>query len=256
MTLHALKSGPTALYGQLASIFRSQILTGSWHNGTELPTIDELCERYGVSRITVRQAIQMLVEEGLLVSGRGRRTMVSAPRTPVAVDQFKNTIDAISSTEPDHQIILLERKDRVTLPPEACFLGTPAKTYSRFKKIHKSAGAPYCVMEIYVAQTIADRLPKKIEARKELAPLLAKYAKPKLVSGRERITVAAADYEEARYLEYPMAGPVAKITRIMCNAKDEAVYVGYFTYRGDRFGIERNMAPYVRQPWNSLRSFR
>jgi GntR family transcriptional regulator len=254
--LHALKSGPTALYGQLASIFRSQILGGAWQTGTELPTIDELCDRYGVSRITVRQAIQILVEEGLLISGRGRRTTVSAQRTSGLTDNFKNTVDAITSTEPDHEIVVLERKDRIKISPDAVFLGTPAKAYARFNKIHRSAGAPYAVMEIYIAQPIADRFPKKIETRKELAPLLTQYAKPKLVSGRERITIAAADYEEARHLEYPMAGPVAKITRIMCNAKDEAVYVGHFTYRGDRFGIERSMAAYVRQPWNSLRSFR
>lgn len=251
-----LKAGPTALYGQLASIMRSQILGGSWGPETNLPTIEELCERYGVSRITVRQAIQVLADEGLLISGgRGKRVTV-APQPPTSTTEtFQSTIDSIVSNEADHEIVLLERLDGVVLSPQAFFMGTPAPAYAMFKKIHKSDGLPYGAMTIYIAQSIVDQFPKGIEAREELAPLLTTYAKPKVASGRERIIVAAADYDEARLLEYPMAAPVAKITRIMCNTKDVAVYIGHFTYRGDRFGIEREPAAYVKRSWNGLRTF-
>lgn len=251
-----LKGGPTALYGQLASIMRSQILAGRWGPETKLPTIRELCERYLVSRITVRQAIQILADEGLLISGgRGKRVMVAPQRAGSIGHGFQSTIDSIVSNEADHEIVLLKRVDGVALPPDAFFFGAPAPSYTSFKKVHKADGIPYGAMTIYVAQTIVDQFPPGIEGREELAPLLTTYAKPPVASGRERIMVAAADYDEAQLLEYPMAAPVATIVRIMCNTKGVAIYVGQFTYRGDRFGIEREPAAYVKRSWSGLRTF-
>lgn len=251
-----LISGQTTLYGQLASILRSQILGGSLGPETNIPTIDELCDRYGVSRITVRQAIQMLADEGLLINGgRGKRVMVAPKPSRSAEESFQNTIEAIKSNEPDHEIVLLQRIDHVVLQAEAFFMGAPDCAYAMFKKIHKFNDLPYAAMNIYIAQKIVDQFPPGIEARQELAPLLTNYARPKVASGRERIVVAAADYEEARLLKYPMAAPVAKVTRIMCNTKGVAVYFGQFTYRGDRFGVERELGPYVKQSWNGLRNF-
>lgn len=248
---HMLRASPTALYAQLASVLRSQIQDGLWRPNDELPAIHELCDRYGVSKITVSKTIQLLVEEGLLLGGRGKRITVSARLPSVAADRFGHVLDGVRSTEPDYRIILLERDEKATLPQGACFTGTPVESYTRFKKVHLSGGMPYSLMNIYIAQTIAGHFPKDIERQKKLIPFVKKYAKPKLVAGQERITVAAADYEEAKLLDYPMASPVAKVNRVVCNMNDEAVYVGFFTYRSDRFGVEQDIALNKNPPENA-----
>lgn len=72
--------GPLALYYQIAREMRRSIEGGELAPGTSLPSERELCEIYGVSRPTVRQATQELLNEGLLERRRGVGTYVAQPR--------------------------------------------------------------------------------------------------------------------------------------------------------------------------------
>ena len=56
------------LYVQLEMLLRDKIDARAWRNGEAIPSEAELCERYGVSRGTVRRAIQALVQEGYLIT--------------------------------------------------------------------------------------------------------------------------------------------------------------------------------------------
>ena len=71
---------PLPLYSQLMDILKNGIETGEYSPGDKIPTEKELQENYGVSRITVRKAIEGLVFEGLLVKRRGIGTIVSRKR--------------------------------------------------------------------------------------------------------------------------------------------------------------------------------
>ena len=82
-------SGPNrsrivALYAQLTAHFRERILDGTYRAGSRLPTELELAEQFGVSRGTVRQAMQTLVNEGLIerIAGSGTFVRPSAVSMP------------------------------------------------------------------------------------------------------------------------------------------------------------------------------
>jgi DNA-binding GntR family transcriptional regulator len=66
------------LYYQLENLLREKIVSGELEPGDKLPTELELIEQYGVSRITVRQALQALADEGLIERKQGRGTVVTA----------------------------------------------------------------------------------------------------------------------------------------------------------------------------------
>jgi len=72
--------GGFALYRQIKQDLTGRIERGELSPGDALPSERELCERYGVSRPTIRQATQDLVREGLLVVRRGVGTFVAEPR--------------------------------------------------------------------------------------------------------------------------------------------------------------------------------
>ncbi|MYW00831.1 GntR family transcriptional regulator [Streptomyces sp. SID3343] len=76
---------PDALYQQLASAIRSDIRSGEYSPGSLLPSESALCERYGVSRPTVRQALAALRSEGLVIVQRGKGSFVRAAAGPPAV---------------------------------------------------------------------------------------------------------------------------------------------------------------------------
>ena len=67
------------LYQQIYEILRAELARGMWQPGDLLPTETDLVERFGVSRIIVRQALDMLVQDGLIYRQRGKGTFVSHP---------------------------------------------------------------------------------------------------------------------------------------------------------------------------------
>lgn len=75
-----LKSEPVPLYYQLNEVLRTQIQSGELAAGQSIPSERELCEQFGVSRATVRKALDALVQEGLLVREHGRGTFVAQPK--------------------------------------------------------------------------------------------------------------------------------------------------------------------------------
>lgn len=69
------------LYMQVASILKDEIVNGIHPVGSLLPTEDSLCERFSVSRYTVREALRLLRDDNLVSSRRGAGTIVVPPST-------------------------------------------------------------------------------------------------------------------------------------------------------------------------------
>ena len=67
------------LYEQLRKALLEAITSGKLPAGTKLPTEEELCAQFGISRPVARQAYNMLIEEGFVERMRGRGTFVRSP---------------------------------------------------------------------------------------------------------------------------------------------------------------------------------
>lgn len=74
------RGSPVPFYFQLAELIEEEIVTGRWEPGTRVPSENELCTRYGLSRTTIRQALARLEQEGLVSREKGRGTFVSDSR--------------------------------------------------------------------------------------------------------------------------------------------------------------------------------
>jgi GntR family transcriptional regulator len=74
------RNSPVPLYHQLKELLSERINNGEWQVDDMLPTEEQLTERYGLSRTTVRQALRELELEGLISRYRGRGTFVSRPK--------------------------------------------------------------------------------------------------------------------------------------------------------------------------------
>ncbi|MCK4392207.1 GntR family transcriptional regulator [Candidatus Bipolaricaulota bacterium] len=74
------EQSPVPLYHQLRELLLEKIKSGEWTPGTCLPTEDEFCEMYQISKTTVRQALNSLAIEGWLRRKQGRGTYVAEPR--------------------------------------------------------------------------------------------------------------------------------------------------------------------------------
>ena len=72
-------AGGAPLYVQVSRALKEEIVSGAWPVGSLLPTEDELCARFAVSRYTVREALRRLREDGLVSSRQGAGTVVMPP---------------------------------------------------------------------------------------------------------------------------------------------------------------------------------
>jgi DNA-binding GntR family transcriptional regulator len=80
-------------YSQLANILRHSMATGNLRPGDQLPSEAQLCERYDVSPMTVRRAINLLVDQGFVVAEQGRGTFVKPVAMGAATFQLKDLHD-------------------------------------------------------------------------------------------------------------------------------------------------------------------
>ncbi len=90
------------LYVQMYSIIKEKIVQREWPNGSQIPTEDELCESYDVSKATVRMAVSELVRSGYLRKQQGKGTFVTyalqdlgvAMKTKLTEDMFGEGVSA------------------------------------------------------------------------------------------------------------------------------------------------------------------
>src|SRR5258708_26620520 len=81
------------LYRQVVRALKDEIVTGVHPVGSQLPTEEELCERFSVSRYTVREALRRLREDNLVSSRQGAGTIVVPPRP---ADSFVHEVMSIN----------------------------------------------------------------------------------------------------------------------------------------------------------------
>lgn len=73
--------GPVTPYRQLAAILKARIARGDWAEGRPIASETRLVQEYGIARTTVRRALDVLVEDGVVWKVQGRGTYVGQPPT-------------------------------------------------------------------------------------------------------------------------------------------------------------------------------
>ncbi len=223
-----------SLYLKVANILRSRILKGDWRKGDRLPNILVLCEEFNVGRITVRQALKLLAEEGLIDSRRGRGTFVAAGQTNANPKQA--IIDDLK--EAAQNIKILEISDARPLPDNLLGIYESNGNYVRIRKLRYHKKTPYCVMDIYVTEDLFRQFPKDALSKQTVASLVHQYSKDPITSAKQILGINIADYETADLLDCQMSAPVAEFDRYFINAHNQLISRGHYLYRGDLFYME------------------
>jgi GntR family transcriptional regulator len=243
MNAAVLQSGPVTLYAQLANILRDRIVSGAWKPGEEVPTLDELAQEFSVARVTVRQAVQRLAEEGMLSSQRGRRTYVTFEPPPVSDSSpLYSSIGEAGSEGGSLSIKIISKTEVAGLPAYFAGPGIADARYMRVRKIERQSGIPYAVSDNFIALKIFQRIPANAERTIKLSRLVRDHARPRLVRGTERITVSTLNLEEATHLQAPLGSPAARVTRVFLGPKNLVAYFSQVAYRSERFAIERDIS--------------
>lgn len=230
-----LQSGSTPLYQQLASKLRKQIAAGIFRPGDRLPSEEALCDEYSVSRITVRAALDQLVDAGLLWRKRGKGTFVSTRQVDHELIHLTDFVEdmAASGLHPSSCITYLGEEtvnDQV-----AEILGIP-RTMSvvRLDRLRSADGSPIAFDVTYLPLKYGRLLDKeRLETETIYQQLETQYGIP-VVSGTFVIEASSADRDLSRHLAIDEGDPVLVINRTSFTEPSDPIYFQIRSYRADR----------------------
>jgi GntR family frlABCD operon transcriptional regulator len=124
--MHLIPESYMTLYEQMMQHLRVAIRTGQYVPGQRLPSDSELCQQFGVSRITSRRAVQELVNEGILERKQGKGTFVSYPKIAIRVMALDGFQGFSKMRDGDSKVRVLRKEQRGATNKEAAMLNIHA----------------------------------------------------------------------------------------------------------------------------------
>jgi GntR family transcriptional regulator len=199
--------------------------------GSPAPSERELVHRFGVARMTVRQAMDALVVEGLLERIPGRGTFVARPRraasrlTSFGEEMQRRGLLAESQT-------LLARREQAGPGVARALNLTEGDAVIHWRRLRRADGAPMCIEDAYLNEVL---IPGFLQAGMPTSlydALASRGLRP--TWAEDSINADAAGEEEASLLEIEPGTPVLRHSR-RALVGEKAVEVSRSVYRSDRF---------------------
>jgi GntR family transcriptional regulator len=222
------RAGGTFRYLTIATDLREQISTGELPAGQLLPSESDLGVRYGVSRVTVRKALEALRDDSLIDSRQGFGWFV-------ATDPLRQTLGRLGTLEaqlaasgvtPERKI--LEFGFVAATKHVREILG--ATTVLRVSRVNLADGAPFARVTVWVPEDLAGELSRKAVERSSFYENL-----PIVVGGAtQTIGAAAAGEHDASLLGVPVGSPVLRCERVTHSVDGRAVLLSEFVFPAHR----------------------
>ncbi|KAF3469856.1 GntR family transcriptional regulator [Streptomyces sp. Tu 3180] len=230
------RSSPVPLYFQLSQQLEAAIEHGTLTPGSLLGNEIELAARLGLSRPTVRQAIQSLVDKGLLVRRRGVGTQVvhSQVKRPLELSSLYDDLEA-AGQRPATKVLV---NTVVAAPGEvAAALGVAeGGEVHRIERLRLAHGEPMAYLCNYLPPGLLDLETGQLEATGLYR--LMRAAGITLHSARQTIGARAATADEAERLGEQTGAPLLTMQRVTFDDTGRAVEFGTHTYRPSRYSFE------------------
>lgn len=230
------------IYLRLAATLRERIVTGELASGDALPSERDLCDILGASRVTVRRAIEVLIDEGLIVRRQGSGTYV-APRIEAPNSYLSSFSEDAKARGQKAETIWMMKTSAAATPEEAGTLElSPGAQVVRLGRVRLAGGAPLAIENAIVPAEFLpdlDRLGDSLYAALSLGGF-------RPVSGTQRIRASLATSTEAGLLSMAENAEVLRIERLTRLGDGRPVEFTRSAYRGDRYDFVSELrGPYA-----------
>ena len=218
----------TIRYHQIAEELRARVSSGEYAAGRLLPSESDLSAEFSVSRVTVRKALELLRDEGLVSARQGFGWFVAGEtvRQPLArlstiEDQMRD-----SGVRPERRVLefAFEKAPRDV----ARALG--AQQTLRVKRVNMADGDPFAIVTVWCAADLAQHLSR---ADVERSPFYELLDVP-LSGASQTIGADAATADEATLLRVPNGSPVLRCVRTTTDTTGRVVLVSHHVFPGHR----------------------
>ncbi|MDH6213374.1 DNA-binding GntR family transcriptional regulator [Streptomyces pseudovenezuelae] len=230
------RSSPVPLYFQLSQQLEAAIEHGVLTPGSLLGNEIELAARLGLSRPTVRQAIQSLVDKGLLVRRRGVGTQVvhSQVKRPLELSSLYDDLEAAGQRPATK--VLVNAIVPATAEIAAALGVAEDSDVHRVERLRLAHGEPMAYLCNFMPPGLLDLNTDQLEATGLYRMMRAVGIT--LHSARQTIGARAATAAEAERLAEPEGAPLLTMQRVTFDDTGRAVEFGTHTYRPTRYSFE------------------
>lgn len=208
MILSGTELGLAPRYHQVRAALRRRIETGEWRAGERIPPEPVLMREFGVSRGTVRQAVDALVRHGLLQRQQGRGTFVSRPPVAAGLGDFFHFLEDLRLRGFAIELRLIRRGVIPADETVARLLDVPVETpLVTIRRLVLLDGAPFRLDDYHVVHArFAGLLEDEVE-RNYIATLLETRYGVRLTKQQKWIEPVVLEAEEAALLDVPVGDP-------------------------------------------------
>lgn len=224
------------LWYQVSQSLRASILGRAPDAPLRLPTEDSLARHYGVSVLTMRQALKPLEEEGLISRHRRRGTFIEPAARPTAPIRLLGSVDAIVAQQSSEEVTVLSRST-AAIPAEIAEHFPGATRASAFRRLRRDGGEPSSWAENHVVEELGDRVRTGDLERWPMTKVLRDRLGVRISRITDTVEARLADPETARLLQVPLLSPILYYTGVTYDHRDRVVDVARIHYRGDRFSF-------------------
>jgi GntR family transcriptional regulator len=227
-------------YVQVRDTIQARIHTGVWQPGDQLPGEPELCRMFAVSRTVIRQALNDLVNNGLLIRRKGKGTFVAQPKIRESLVQkltgfYQDMVE--QGHTPRAQILRQENvpasqkvADYLQIDP-----GTLVITIERLRFVQE---IPIQLVTTYLPAQLCPALLDVDLTHQSLYAVLEQTCGVFIVRGRRSIEAVPANEHEARLLRVQKGAPLILLDSVSFSSDGTPIEYYHALHRGDRTRFE------------------
>lgn len=231
--------GAEPLHAQIREDLRRMIVQHRWPAHHRLPSEAQLMQRYGVSRITVRQALQALVEAGLVVKVSGRGSFVAGPRPVQQLTRLQGLAEALSPQGYTlvNRIVTLERVPADALVAERLALPR-GSLVTHLRRVRLVDGVPVCTDRSWLPLDIGDQVAMADLQHRDVFAVIEQEAATPLGHASMMLHAMAAPGDVAERLGVAPGAAVMVGDRITHDRHGRPVDYEQLYWRGDNFRFQ------------------
>ena len=231
------------LYDQIKDDLLSKIKDGTYPEGQTIPSELELAEIYGVSRPTIRQALQILVSDGYLEKRRRRGTVVTKPKVSQSFTMSSSSFEdamRLAGRLPKTKVLVFKR-ERANAEVEKRLELTRGQDVFKLVRLRYADDLPNVFVESYIPCALYPGLDSFDFNESSLYAAMDACGNP-VMTARRRLEVIKADGAAAALLDVEAGDPLLLFHTVARDASGTAVEYSVATYRGESNSFELNVS--------------
>lgn len=234
------RGSPVPIYYQVKTHLRDRIKGKEWGLNQKLPTETELAQYYGISRITLRQAVTELENEGLLIKKRGQGTFVNEKKTPIVTTLSYSLSSRAGSESIKIETTVLEQMKLTQIEPYVRkrleLQENEAAIY--IKRLFSIDGTPMAVSRSYLPAHLVPDLEHKALVNNSISLSLQKYYQIEPMFVKDNLAAVRATQSESRILAITLDSPLMLVEGLSYYAEKKPLESSHTLWAGDSVQFE------------------